>query len=94
MKIHNLIILSLAVLACAAFSGCGKKEAKQRLQQEQQGDAAKANKAITNLNQSMFSKMNASTPGAAPATSQPPPSSAAPSTTNSTAQPAANSPKP
>jgi len=37
-------------------------------------DAAKANKAITDMNKKMFGRMNASTPGApAPAPAQPAP---------------------
>jgi len=68
MNLNNAILLPV-VLACI-FSGCSNKdkEAKERLEQEQQAasDAAKANKAITNVNQSMFSRMNASTPGATP----------------------------
>ena len=105
MKHHKSILL-LAGLAFI-FSGCSNKdkEAQQRLEQQRQAeaDAAKANKAITNMNQSMFSKMNASTPGATAttpsATTTPPAQSttassapAASSATNTATQTAVNPP--
>lgn len=92
MKHHKSILL-LAGLAFI-FSGCSNKdkEAQQRLEQQRQAeaDAAKANKAITNMNQSMFSKMNASTPGATATTPSATTNPPAQSTTASSA-PAASS---
>jgi TRAP-type C4-dicarboxylate transport system permease large subunit len=90
---HRKSILLFAGLAFI-FSGCSNKdkEAQQRLEQQRQADAdaAKANKAITNMNQSMFSKMNASTPGATATTPSATTNPPAQSTTASSA-PAASS---
>ena len=80
-----LIIVSLATLtACsdARQEQAAKENEKKRLEAEQQAqaDAAKANKAITTNNQKMFSRMNASSPGA--------------KATEDTAQPPSKSPPP
>ena len=67
-------ILTRGLVLIAFSSGCGdsqaEKAAKER-QREQleaekqaQADADRANKAITANNQKMFSRMNASSPGA------------------------------
>jgi TRAP-type C4-dicarboxylate transport system permease large subunit len=95
MKHHKSILL-LAGLAFI-FSGCSNKdkEAQQRLEQQRQAeaDAAKGNKAITNMNQSMFSKMNASTPGATATTTAAPSATTNPPAQSTTASsaPAASS---
>jgi hypothetical protein len=75
-----------AVLTALCFAGCEPKkdvQEKQRLQQEEQAekDEAKANQAITNMNQKMFSTMNSQPAPSASNTapSQPPPPAPAPS---------------
>jgi hypothetical protein len=74
-----------ALLSVLALAGCGRRtdaRDKQRLQQEEQAenDEAKANQAITNMNQKMFGQMNSQPASSASNTAQPPPPSAPPPT--------------
>jgi len=84
---QNKVILSLVCFALVfALGGCGASEkektaAKERarlaLEEKQLRETEEANKAITNMNQKMFGRMNSSVPGSATATTapaQPPPS--------------------
>jgi Tfp pilus assembly protein PilE len=93
MKTNRRIQCAALIALAAIFAGCGEsrkdREARERarLEQEQQAerDAAKANKAITDMNRKMFGRMNASSPGATTTTT----------TTTAPAQPPPpNSPKP
>lgn len=71
MKNHKLIFTVSILFASLTVTGCGPSKedlaAKERARIEQekqaQADAAKANKAITDMNKKMFSKMNASRTG-------------------------------
>ncbi len=90
MKTREAITSALILVSLVALSACSdarqeqaaKENEKKRLEAEQQAqaDAAKANKAITINNQKMFSRMNASSPGAKSTeqTAQPPPESPPP----------------
>jgi len=93
MKPHRRFKLAALIALAAVFIGCSEsrkdREARERarLEQEKQAerDAAKANKAITDMNKKMFGRMNASSPGATTTTT----------TTTAPAQPPPpNSPKP
>jgi hypothetical protein len=86
MITHRRIEWAALIVLAVILAGCGEsrreREARERarLEQEQQAerDAAKANKAITDMNRKMFGRMNASSPGATTPTTatmpaQPPP---------------------
>lgn len=82
MKNHKLILTVSILVAVLSLTGCGpskeelaaKERARIELEKQAQADAAKANKAITDMNKKMFSKMNASRTGsqAAEPTQNPP----------------------
>jgi len=63
--------VAVAVLALALV-GCGpskdelaaRERARLEAEKQAEADAAKANKAITDINKKMFGRINASTPGA------------------------------
>ena len=72
---------AVAVLALA-LGGCGpskdelaaRERARLEAEKQAEADAAKANKAITDMNKKMFGRINTSTPGApTPPPAQPTP---------------------
>ncbi len=86
MKTHKILLLAAVGFLVLVFTGCGPSKdelavkERQRLELEKQAerDAAKGNKAITDMNKKMFSRMNASSPGATAAGT--PPAQPAPET--------------
>lgn len=72
MRTHKLGLVLVAFVFALAFTGCGPSKdelaarERARLEAEKQAtaDAAKANKAITDMNKKMFGRTNNSTSGA------------------------------
>lgn len=72
MKFRRPIIVSALALLAVSLVGCGpskeelaeRERARLELERQAQADAAKANKAITDMNKKMFKQMNASRTGA------------------------------
>lgn len=71
MKTPNRPLCAIAALSVLILVGCGPSKdelaarERARIEQEKQAakDAEKANKAITDNNKKMFSRMNSSSPG-------------------------------
>lgn len=90
MKLRNFKVCLLAPLFLLVGCGPSKDELaareRQRIEQEKQAakDAEKANKAISDNNKKMFSRMNASSPG----------STTPPADANASTQPAPETKKP
>ena len=80
MKTRKQIIVAALALLVAGLAGCGpskdelaaRERARLELERQAQADAAKANKAITEMNKKMFSRMNASRTGPSPQPKIPP----------------------
>jgi len=80
MKARKKTLTPLLALLVAGLAGCGpskdelaaRERARIEAERKAQEDAAKANKAITDMNQKMFSRMNASRTGAPQQPANPP----------------------
>jgi hypothetical protein len=77
MKTRRVSVAATTAVLALALAGCGpskdelaaRERARLEAEQHAEQDAAKGNKAITDMNKKMFGRMNASAPGtSAPAT--------------------------
>jgi hypothetical protein len=77
-NVSRIFLVGLPLVFCVVGCGPSKEElaarerARLELERQAQADAAKANKAITEMNKKMFSKMNASRTGAPNRPPEPP----------------------
>jgi hypothetical protein len=88
MKARSSFLCLFAALFALVLAGCGPSKdelaarERQRIEQEKQAakEAEKANKAITDNNKKMFSRINASSPGSSTPTDSASATSPAPTT--------------
>ena len=79
MKTDKRIVVAALALLAGSVVGCGpskeelaaRERARLEVERQAQQDAAKANKAITEMNKKMFSRMNASRTGTPVPATQP-----------------------